>query len=221
MAINVYFVRHGETYFNRFCRLQGWSDTPLTEKGEQDAVAVGKALSSLHVDYLFSSDMMRAINTAKLLIQQNPNTDIKEPEQNKLFREVFYGSFEGFGNEEGAIFASTMIGKRIRRFTQIIEEYSIADLQDMLHKADPSHLASSSEQLDDRCRRMIDFLRKLPDGSTAVVVSHGSIICYLANLFAEQGQKYKGPGNGAIMKMSIDEKNAHIDFYNRTELPST
>lgn len=32
MAITVYFVRHGETYFNRFARLQGWSDTLLTEK---------------------------------------------------------------------------------------------------------------------------------------------------------------------------------------------
>ncbi|MGN1284706.1 MAG: histidine phosphatase family protein, partial [Candidatus Limosilactobacillus intestinavium] len=30
MSTNVYFIRHGETYFNCFARLQGWSDTPLT-----------------------------------------------------------------------------------------------------------------------------------------------------------------------------------------------
>lgn len=220
MAINVYFVRHGETYFNRFSRLQGWADSPLTEKGEQDAVAVGKALSSLKVDYLFSSDMMRAINTAKLLIAQNPHTNIKEPEQNKLFREVFYGSFEGFANEEGAIFASMVVGKRIRRLSQIIDEYGMPKLHDMLHKADPSHLASSSEELNDRCQRTVDFLRSLPDKSTVVVVSHGSIIRYLANVFGEPGHNYEGPGNGAIMKMTIDQNSAHVDFYNQTELPS-
>ena len=220
MAVNVYFVRHGETYFNRFSRLQGWADSPLTEKGEQDAVAVGKALSSLKVDYLFSSDMMRAINTAKLLITQNPHTNIKEPEQNKLFREVFYGSFEGFANEEGAIFASMVVGKRIRRLSQIIDEYGMPKLHDMLHKADPSHLASSSEELNDRCQRTVDFLRGLPDKSTVVVVSHGSIIRYLANVFGEPGHNYEGPGNGAIMKMAIDQNSAHVDFYNQTELPS-
>ena len=220
MANTVYFIRHGETYFNRFSRLQGWADSPLTEKGEQDAVAVGKALSSLKVDYLFSSDMMRAINTAKLLIAQNPHTNIKEPEQNKLFREVFYGSFEGFANEEGAIFASMVVGKRIRRLSQIIDEYGMPKLHDMLHKADPSHLASSSEELNDRCQRAVDFLRDLPDNSTVVVVSHVSIIRYMANIFGEPGHNYEGPGNGAIMKMTIDQNSAHVDFYNQTELPS-
>ena len=41
MAVNVYFIRHGETIFNVFARLQGWSDTPLTAKGEKDASKVG------------------------------------------------------------------------------------------------------------------------------------------------------------------------------------
>lgn len=33
MAINVYFVRHGQTYLNLYHRMQGWSDSPLTERG--------------------------------------------------------------------------------------------------------------------------------------------------------------------------------------------
>lgn len=37
MAINVYFVRHGQTYLNLYHRMQGWSDSPLTEKGLADA----------------------------------------------------------------------------------------------------------------------------------------------------------------------------------------
>ncbi len=30
--INIYMVRHGETYFNFLHRFQGWSDAPLTKK---------------------------------------------------------------------------------------------------------------------------------------------------------------------------------------------
>ena len=68
MAITVYFVRHGETYFNRFARLQGWSDTPLTEKGKMNAKKIGQVLADLRIDYLFSSDLKRAVDTARLLI---------------------------------------------------------------------------------------------------------------------------------------------------------
>ena len=45
MAITVYFVRHGQTYLNRYHRVQGWSDAPLTSQGQTDAKRTGKVLS--------------------------------------------------------------------------------------------------------------------------------------------------------------------------------
>ncbi|WP_165437759.1 histidine phosphatase family protein, partial [Streptococcus ruminantium] len=33
MAKTIYLMRHGETLFNTQKRVQGWSDSPLTEKG--------------------------------------------------------------------------------------------------------------------------------------------------------------------------------------------
>lgn len=38
MAITVYFVRHGQTYLNRYHRVQGWSDAPLTSQGQTEAL---------------------------------------------------------------------------------------------------------------------------------------------------------------------------------------
>ena len=122
MAITVYFVRHGETYFNRFARLQGWSDTPLTEKGKMNAKKIGQVLADLRIDYLFSSDLKRAVDTARLLIADHPTATMKEPIQKEFFREVFYGSFEGHSNEEGAIWASYLEGKRFRRIGELVAE---------------------------------------------------------------------------------------------------
>ena len=61
MAITVYFVRHGQTYLNRYHRVQGWSDAPLTSQGQTDAKRTGKVLNGVGFDYLFSSDLARTM----------------------------------------------------------------------------------------------------------------------------------------------------------------
>ena len=43
--LNLYLVRHGQTYFNIYNKLQGWSNSPLTEKGKENAVAALESLS--------------------------------------------------------------------------------------------------------------------------------------------------------------------------------
>ena len=41
-TFSVYMIRHGQTYFNKYRRMQGWCDSPLTAVGEQDARNAGK-----------------------------------------------------------------------------------------------------------------------------------------------------------------------------------
>ena len=43
----IYLVRHGETEWNRTRRYQGWSDSPLTERGLAQAEGIGRLLCSL------------------------------------------------------------------------------------------------------------------------------------------------------------------------------
>lgn len=217
MAITVYFVRHGETYFNQFARLQGWSDTPLTEKGEQDAIHVGQTLAPLQIDYLFSSDLKRAVDTARLLISQVPGAKMTEPVQKRFFRETFYGSFEGHSNEEGAIWASRLGHKRFRRIGELVDEFGVEKARDMLKTADPAHLAEDSKQLTQRVHEAMHFLRELPDGSTVMVASHGSIIQYIASLY-DRTKKFGSLKNGAMMKLSINDRDVIVKSYNQLQL---
>lgn len=39
--LNIYLVRHGQTFYNRYNKLQGWSNSPLTTTGQEQAVRVG------------------------------------------------------------------------------------------------------------------------------------------------------------------------------------
>ena len=40
----LYLMRHGETMFNAQHRIQGWCDSPLTERGIEQARAMGAKL---------------------------------------------------------------------------------------------------------------------------------------------------------------------------------
>ncbi|WP_076460408.1 histidine phosphatase family protein [Limosilactobacillus caccae] len=216
MATTVYFVRHGETYFNCFARLQGWSDTPLTKKGEEDAIRVGRTLAPLKIDYLFSSDLKRAVDTARLLITQVPGAKMTAPTQEKCFRETFYGSFEGHSNEEGAIWASHLGKKRLRRIGEVIDAFGIEKSHDMLKEADPAHLAEDSKQLTTRSHEVINLLQQLPDNSTVVVVSHGSFIQYIASLYGHK--TYGSLMNGAMAKFKLSGHGVEVESYNQLKL---
>lgn len=217
MASTIYLIRHGQTYFNCFARLQGWSDTPLTDQGEADAAKIGRTLAGLKVDYLFASDMKRAIDTAKIMIAQNHHTPNKAPVTNPLFREVFYGSFEGHSNEEGAIWASRLGHKRFRRIGQLVAEFGVEKSHDLLKEADPAHLAEDSQELNKRVAAMLNFFEQLGDQKTVVVATHGSIIQYLASRI-DGNHTYPNLDNGAMMKLVIDGEKPQIAAYNTKQL---
>ena len=43
--MEIYLVRHGQTLFNQQKKVQGWCDSPLTQEGIQQAIAVSKHCS--------------------------------------------------------------------------------------------------------------------------------------------------------------------------------
>lgn len=95
-GVTIYFVRHGETYFNFYGRMQGWGNTPLTPQGKIDVRRSGKGLEDVKFDAIYTSDLQRTVDTAELILGENKETDqdmemILMPE----FREIFFGVFEG------------------------------------------------------------------------------------------------------------------------------
>lgn len=92
----IYFVRHGETYFNFYNRMQGWGNTPLTPNGEIDVRRSGRGIKDVKFDAVYTSDLSRTVDTAELILDENTETAkdqeiILMPE----FREIFFGTFEG------------------------------------------------------------------------------------------------------------------------------
>ena len=68
----LFVIRHGRTMFNTIGRAQGWSDTPLTAKGERGIQALGIGLreSGLEFTRAYSSDSGRAIQTMGIILDE-------------------------------------------------------------------------------------------------------------------------------------------------------
>ncbi|MBO4631707.1 MAG: histidine phosphatase family protein, partial [Lentisphaeria bacterium] len=62
-------VRHGETEANLQGILQGQSDTELNPLGIRQAELVAERLKKEHFDLIFSSDLSRTMNTARLIAE--------------------------------------------------------------------------------------------------------------------------------------------------------
>lgn len=60
-------VRHGETEWNLQGREIGQLDSPLTERGIQQAQLIAQRLNRSGFDFLYSSDLGRAVHTAEII----------------------------------------------------------------------------------------------------------------------------------------------------------
>jgi len=89
----IWFIRHGETAWNREGRLQGWQDISLNEAGQSQAAQLAKHLGSTTdtFDALYSSDLRRAYETAE---QISTHTALRIRTEPGL-RERGFGILEG------------------------------------------------------------------------------------------------------------------------------
>lgn len=97
MKKTLYLVRHGETLFNVQHKIQGWCDSPLTQKGIKQAIAVGEYFKKqgIQFDHAYCSTSERCVDTLELMVHM--------PYQRlKGLKEMNYGSLEGEDESKGS-----------------------------------------------------------------------------------------------------------------------
>jgi broad specificity phosphatase PhoE len=93
-------VRHGETEWNRVGRYQGWSDSPLTERGIAQAEAIGRRLCELPeaaTAEIIASPLGRARRSAEIIAACLGRAAVQFDER---LREISLGSWDGLDRLE-------------------------------------------------------------------------------------------------------------------------
>jgi len=92
----VYLVRHGEADWNAEGRLCTRTDRPLTDTGRQQAIVLGRRLAGVRFDAAITSPLVRASETASLILHGADRADPPPIEVDGRLVEVDFGPFEGW-----------------------------------------------------------------------------------------------------------------------------
>jgi probable phosphoglycerate mutase len=155
IATRICIIRHGETDWNVEKRIQGHTDVPLNETGRAQAMAMAFNAAHQRFQAIYSSDLARTVETAKLLAQREEQ-DVKLLPQ---LRERHYGVFQGITAEEGAA-----------RYPAAYAHYVARDL---------NYDFETGESLlgfAERVREGIDWLVRHHSGQTIAAVSHSGLL---------------------------------------------
>lgn len=204
----IHFVRHAETLFNVNGQLQGWCDSPLTERGERQAAALGERLREVPLAAAFTSDLTRTRQTMAAALVGHP--DLSPTYMHEL-REWHFGGWEGQPNASlwGPVFrdhgysyapGSPDWGRMTASgFDTVI---------DAIHRRDPSGRAETSRQVR---RRLAEGLKAVVEAAEqavfsnageVLVVTHGVVLSTLLRHLAPGHQVPAGFPNCGIVTVS-------------------
>ncbi|HYK22917.1 MAG TPA: histidine phosphatase family protein [Pyrinomonadaceae bacterium] len=159
VATNVLLIRHGQSRGNAERRFGGHTATPLSARGRRQAEATARALKSESLTAIYSSDLARAMETAKPL----SNLTRLPINGTPAFRERSVGVMEGLTFEDAAQQHPDQYGALLRR-----------DFEHVLTGGE------SYRQLLDRSRQKLDEIIAEHRGGRIAVFSHTGTICILA-----------------------------------------
>ncbi len=100
----IILVRHGQTEWNRAERFRGWADLDLNNTGRRQAEAAANKIVQWQIAAVYSSPLLRAVTTARILAQK-VGVEIRQiPE----LIDINYGKWQGISPEEAANIDSSL-----------------------------------------------------------------------------------------------------------------
>lgn len=183
-------LRHGESVANADDVFAGWLDVPLTERGRTEARNAAGSLAGLCPDAVHTSVLSRAVETARLLIEE-AGWELS-PSAHWRLNERHYGALQGLAKDEArARFGAGNVQWWRRGVDGRPPQADDASLADQ--RADPRYAALpeaadiAGESLADVVERMTPYWRnvlapELAADRTVVVVGHGNALRALMHM---------------------------------------
>ncbi len=191
--LELWLVRHGESMWNIESRIQGHSNSPLSELGIKQAKLLQKRLVNHDFDAVYSSDLARAKDTAELAL---PSSHI---ELDKRLRERNFAGFEGKTQQDLSTSEK-----------EVFEAW----------RNDPENIRPLGGELQSEIlKRILAWLANLPKTGKVIAFTHGGVVRTL--LFWVVGAKASYArsfliGNSSINKLYIHTNKIHIATVNDT-----
>ena len=207
-------IRHGQSLWNAEDRFTGWVDSPLSERGIQEAIKAGRLIKEFNIDIeeAFTSYLSRAIDTLIFLL--------KELDKNNLIinktwylNERHYGSLTGLNKEETKQKIGESLFLKYRRSWDIApppmeKNNKNISLFGSLNKTIPVDKVPNTESLKDTHDRVIKYYNEkisniFKKNNVVIIVAHGNslrALCkYLFKISDEEINSLEIPTGNPMM----------------------
>lgn len=182
----IYLVRHGQTDWNLEKKIQGHIDVPLNNNGKRQAELVSEAIKDLKINKIYSSDLVRAKETAAII---NKKLNLKITLDNRL-REFNYGDLEG-----------------------VVKTTFSEDIWDEFNSNPERIHAESSESVYNRIK---EFFDELNINDNILIVTHGGALRVIMYYFNNKDKFDKDLFNKEYCNMIIENGAIYeVDMSNR------
>lgn len=174
-------IRHAETTWNRDKRMQGTTDTPLSDVGRAQAQALGRRLAGRDFSALYSSDLSRARDTARAIAEHTGRELVIDPR----LQERRFGIFEGLVAAE----ILSRYPEEHARFASRDPDYEVPGGESASHFAQ-------------RCLGCLAEIAGRHRGEEIVVVTHGLVLDSLYR--AAHGLEHGAPRPVPLINASVN-----------------
>jgi len=197
----LFLVRHGQSQWNLENRFTGWQDVDITELGQQEARQAGVSLINETIDVAFTSKLIRAQHTLKIILDEKGKADIPVIIDEAL-NERAYGRLEGLNKAETA------------------EKYGAEQVHIWRRSFDVA--PPGGESLKDTYDRVIPYFEncikpQLRQQKNVLIVAHGNslraLIMYLEHLLPEEILK-REIATGEPLTYVFDDRMNAVRQYN-------
>ncbi len=157
----LFLVRHGKTEWNQLNKIQGQLNSPLTPEAVKQAKNLAKELKEIEFAAAFSSDLGRAVKTAKILALEQKIT----VRTTALLRERYLGILQGTTKDEWS--------QKLQAMIQNIDNMK------RLREIDKNTKIESPDQLTSRLIRALREISLAYSGQKVLVVTHSGAMRHL------------------------------------------
>ncbi len=185
-------TRHGETEENKQGIIQGHLHGTLSDLGKEQAQKLAERLKDEKIDFIFSSDLARAKDTAEEIVKFHSEIPFELREE---LRERNWGKFQGGPHSE--------------------EFYSVSKDEEKLKEYNVETL----EEGKIRINKLMNLLFENYEGKNVLVVSHAALIrLWISTLFNKSVEEIERHGNTGITIIEFDsEGKPELKLFNCTK----
>lgn len=215
--IILFIMRHGQTESNKSEITQGWRDGNLTEEGADEALSAAMGLSDIRFKAVYSSDLIRAVKTAEIVIKENKEGSSLKLKKLQGLRELNFGKYEG--QMQKILVKDLLQYMNVSSFKEAMEKYDFQ--KEFCNTCAALDETKKAEDYNTVIKRVMDTLEEIclenldDSEKNLLIVAHGGMIRLIID-YLDKSFNIDKIDNLSISKIIYENGGFNVESVNDT-----